>query len=235
MSAQAYDVVSQYDVRIPMQDGMTLSADIFLPGRQGTVADGKFPGVLHRTIHNRAGVGSNVDYEYFVKRGYAVVIESVRGRFSSDGEFHHGIKEMEDGRDTVEWVARQPWSSGKVGMTGISYSAAVQCATAIGNPPHLSAIHHVKAPLNYYKDHSRRGARCVSTSSETHSTSEPPRRRPRRTPPSRSRSEGPSRTARSGSSDGRSRGGSTRSARARTTRPGCLTTWNTPTTTISGN
>ena len=58
-----------------------------------------------------------------------------RGRYKSDGPFYHGIYEADDGRDTIDWIASQPWSNGKVGMTGISYLGAVQCAAAISGRP----------------------------------------------------------------------------------------------------
>src|SRR5205823_1455612 len=132
--------IAEYNRRIPMRDGSDLSADVFLPAREGIIAEGRFPCILLRTLNNRGDVGKGIDHQYFVKRGYAVVIENCRGRFESDGEFHHGILEMEDGHDTIEWIAKQPWSSGKIGTTGISYSAAVQCAAAIANPPHFSSI-----------------------------------------------------------------------------------------------
>ena len=101
-----------------MRDGSDLSADVFLPAREGIIAEGRFPCILLRTLNNRGDVGKGIDHQYFVKRGYAVVIENCRGRFESDGEFHHGILEMEDGHDTIEWIAKQPWSSGKIGTTG---------------------------------------------------------------------------------------------------------------------
>ena len=73
-------------------------------------------------------------------RGYAVVIQDVRGRFSADGEFYTFVNEMDDGYDSVEWVAGQSWCNGKVGMYGASYVGATQWLAASSKPPSLAAI-----------------------------------------------------------------------------------------------
>jgi uncharacterized protein len=75
-----------------------------------------------------------------VKRGYAVVIQDVRGRYASDGEFTPYQNEGKDGYDTIEWAAQQPWSDGNVGTFGLSYPGAVQWLAAVENPPHLKAM-----------------------------------------------------------------------------------------------
>ena len=83
------------------------------------------------------------DYKTFthaVERGYAVVVQDVRGRYASDGEFRPYQNEGRDGYDTIEWAASQPWSNGAVGTFGLSYPGAVQWLAAVESPPHLKAM-----------------------------------------------------------------------------------------------
>jgi putative CocE/NonD family hydrolase len=79
-------------------------------------------------------------FEKLPARGYAVVIQDVRGRYASDGEFVPYQNEGKDGYDTIEWAARQPWSDGNVGTFGLSYPGAVQWLAAVENSPHLKAM-----------------------------------------------------------------------------------------------
>jgi putative CocE/NonD family hydrolase len=149
---EVYSVVVDRDVMIGMRDGLRLAADIYRPVRSGESAIGKFPTILIRTTYNKDNSRRQLNHEYFVKRGYVVVIQDVRGRYKSEGQHYHGVAEMADGYDTIEWIAQQAWSDGKIGMTGISYLAAVQSAAAVANPPHLASLFHVKAPANYYQN-----------------------------------------------------------------------------------
>ena len=71
------------------------------------------------------------------QQGYAVVVQSCRGRYGSEGDFYPQHPDVEDGYDTVEWAAAQPWSNGKVAMYGLSYSGMTAWAAAIARPPHL--------------------------------------------------------------------------------------------------
>ena len=79
-------------------------------------------------------------FRHAVEHGYAVVVQDVRGRYASDGEFRPYENEGRDGYDTIEWAARQPWSNGAVGTFGLSYPGAVQWLAAVENPPHLKAM-----------------------------------------------------------------------------------------------
>jgi uncharacterized protein len=162
-SEAQYDVYVERDIKIPMRDGLELFADAYRPTEDGQVAPGKFPVVLIRTCYNKdARLGIFLfDPEYFAKRGYVVVIEDVRGRYKSPGHFYHGIYEGKDGYDTIEWIAKQPWSNGKIGMTGLSYLAAVQQAAAAMGTPHLTSMFHVEAPLSYYNNGVRRNGAFV--------------------------------------------------------------------------
>lgn len=117
---------------VPMRDGVQLAASVWLPRDEGP-----FPIVLVRTAYNRvAGEGPL----QFVRRGLGVVQQDVRGRYGSDGDFYPFDNEPDDGLDTLDWLAKQPWCNGSVGMYGASYLAAVQFAVADGNHPALKAL-----------------------------------------------------------------------------------------------
>jgi len=124
-----------FDERVPMRDGVELSADVWLPA-----AEGNFPAILLRTPYLKAPQFGRYALEYFVQHGYAVVLQDVRGRGDSDGEFDFYFGEGEDGYDTIEWIAQQAWSSGDVGMSGGSYLGTVQWLAARERPPHLRCI-----------------------------------------------------------------------------------------------
>ena len=158
-----YDVIVETNLRTKMRDGVTLYSDLYRPAKDGRPADGKFSTILVRTFRNKELV-FDIDARFFAGKGFILVFQDIRGRFKSEGNYYHGRNEAEDGYDTIEWIAKQPWSNGKVGMTGIFYLAAVQQAAASVNPPHLSSLFHVQAPLDYYNTHYRRGGEtCLYT------------------------------------------------------------------------
>ena len=143
-----YDVVVQRDVPVPMRDGVRLAADLYLPARKGAVAEGQFPVVMERTPYdktNKFGEG-----RYFARRGYVAVMQDVRGRFQSEGEWYAFAKEAPDGYDSVEWAAAQPWCSGSVGTMGASYCGSDQSALATLDPPHLEAMVVSVGTSNYH-------------------------------------------------------------------------------------
>jgi hypothetical protein len=120
-------------VKIPMRDGVRLNADISLPR-----AGGRFPAVVTRTPYD---IGGAVETgERYAQAGYAFVAVDCRGRFDSDGDWRPFEDEARDGYDTVEWVASQPWSNGKVGMVGGSYGGYTQWQAASIRPPHLASM-----------------------------------------------------------------------------------------------
>src|SRR6266481_1461680 len=124
------------DVSMPMRDGVALRADILLPS-----AEGKFPALIYRTPYGKHfALKESKTFERAVARGYAVVVQDVRGRYASDGEFVAYQNEGRDGFDTIEWAAKQPWCDGNVGTFGLSYPGAVQWLAAVENPPHLKAM-----------------------------------------------------------------------------------------------
>ena len=124
----------QFDVEIPMRDGVRLSANVFRPDTGARV-----PAILIRTPYGK-GSAITANWQAFVDRGYAVVAGDVRGRFKSEGVFRPLEQEGVDGYDTIEWIARQPWSNGAVGMTGGSYLGIAQWKAALTGNPHLKCI-----------------------------------------------------------------------------------------------
>ena len=151
--APAYEgIVAEKDVAVPMRDGVNLSIDIYRPD-----STEKFPALLAFSIYNKDLQGPDVaaslppqpawsslwaglleagDTKFFVSRGYVHVIGSPRGIFKSDG----GGSRQWDSYDLIEWIAKQPWCDGNVGMVGISGFGAEQFHAAKQNPPHLKAI-----------------------------------------------------------------------------------------------
>lgn len=124
------------DVAVPMRDGVVLRADVLQPP-----GPGPFPVLVYRTPYgkNATQKGATI-FCRAVERGYAMVVQDVRGRYASAGEFNPYRNEGRDGYDTIEWAAAQPWSSGAVGTFGLSYPGAVQWLAAVESPPHLKAM-----------------------------------------------------------------------------------------------
>jgi len=136
---------------VRMRDNIHLATDVYLP--EG--AQGKLPAILVRTCYNKSK-NKHLYYRY-VLRGYAVVIQDTRGRDESEGDFRSMYLEIEDGDDTLNWVAAQDWSDGKVGTIGASYLGYVQwCMAASGNP-HLAAMISIVTAGSAFVDMPRRG------------------------------------------------------------------------------
>jgi putative CocE/NonD family hydrolase len=142
-AADQYAVTLERDVKVKMRDGVTLRADIYRPQ-----AEGKFPVLLQRTPYNKHNA---VDFALkAVAHGYVVIVEDVRGRYASEGEWYTFKNESIDGYDTIEWAAALPYSDGRVGMFGGSYVGATQMLAAIAHPPHLAGICPVVTASNYH-------------------------------------------------------------------------------------
>lgn len=139
-------IVKQTSVPIAMRDGVRLSTNVFLPSERG-----QFPCILVRTPYGK-GFDVTPHYQAFIERGYAIVAQDVRGRYESEGAFQPLTQEAADGDDTINWIARQPWSNGKVGMMGGSYVGIVQWKAALLNNPHLKAIFPVVSGSDDYRD-----------------------------------------------------------------------------------
>jgi predicted acyl esterase len=134
------------EAMVAMRDGVKLATSIYLPA-----GDGPWPTVLARTPYSRARSGAQSSARYN-DAGYAWVIQDQRGRFDSEGEYKPHEVEMADGYDTVEWVAAQPWSNGKVGMTGASALGIAANLAAAAAPPHLVTAYVVVAPHSIFAE-----------------------------------------------------------------------------------
>ena len=141
--AGRYDVTVEIGVRAAMRDGTLLVADVYQPD-----AKGKYPVLLQRTPYNRKG--GRASGRLLASHGYIVVIQDVRGRYDSEGEWYPFKHESADGYDTVEWAAKLPGSDGRVGMFGGSYVGATQMLAAIAKPPHLEAVFPYVTASEYY-------------------------------------------------------------------------------------
>jgi uncharacterized protein len=140
------DIVIQHDVAMKTRDGVTLRADIYRPK-----SPDKFPVILMRTPYDKSVNWAVSPVFQMVPRGYVVIIQDVRGRYASEGEWYPFKHEQADGFDTVEWAATLPYSDGKVGMMGGSYVGATQMLAAIATPPHLVAIAPNVTASNYHE------------------------------------------------------------------------------------
>ncbi|MBL8987438.1 MAG: CocE/NonD family hydrolase [Gemmatimonadetes bacterium] len=146
-SPARHEVEERRGVMVRMRDGVRLSVDIYSP--RG--AEGKLPGILSITPYDNTG--RRDDGRWYARRGYVVVAADSRGRYDSDGRFDpFDSRQKTDGYDLVEWMARQPWSNGKVGMIGGSYSGWTQWWTAVTAPPHLAAIAPMVAPPDQFEN-----------------------------------------------------------------------------------
>jgi uncharacterized protein len=142
-----YRVLVERDVPMQTRDGVTLRADVYRPD-----APGRFPVLLSRLPYNKHLRPRPGDIDYFVERGYGVIMQDTRGRFSSDGdEYYALIWEMPDGYDAVEWAASLPWADGNVGTMGQSYLGATQYLLAPSRPPHLKAAFPVSAAADFHQ------------------------------------------------------------------------------------
>ena len=143
--SQPYDVVVQRGVPMKTRDGFTLYGDVYRPK-----SPDKFPVILMRTPYDKsAGWAVSPAYK-IVPRGYVLIIQDVRGRFASEGEWYPFRHEQADGYDAVEWAAVLPYANGQVGMMGASYVGATQLLAAIAKPPHLTAIAPNMTASNYH-------------------------------------------------------------------------------------
>jgi uncharacterized protein len=142
-AAENHEVTVERNVAAKMRDGVTLRADIYRPK-----AEGKYPVLLVRTPYDKTN-----ETNFGLKaaaRGYVLIAQDVRGRFTSEGDWYTFKNESADGYDTVEWAATLPYSNGKVGMYGGSYVGATQFLAALAKPPHLAGICPNVTASNYH-------------------------------------------------------------------------------------
>src|SRR5438552_1760257 len=150
-------MVIEENIMVPMRDGVKLATDVYRPAQQG-----QWPVLLTRLPYNkdrrfpfeyppftkekRIFLELNFDSARVVEAGYVIVAQDTRGRFASEGEFEPFVHEVEDGADAITWVASQPWSSGQVGMFGVSYQGLTQWQAAREQPAALRAIAPSQSP-----------------------------------------------------------------------------------------
>lgn len=143
------DVTVLRDLMVSMRDGTRLATDVYLPAAVTT----PLPVIMERTPYDKSGVSRSERSmarpvamtrpevaAWFARHGYAVVMQDVRGRYGSEGEFTKYVSEAEDGYDTLEWLRARPWCNSRIGTMGVSYGAHVQLALACLAPPGLACM-----------------------------------------------------------------------------------------------
>ncbi len=164
------------NIPVLMRDGTRILIDLYRPAEN---PDGPLPVLLGWSPYGKHGLSDRLfpphsgveegwmsrftafeaaDPVYWCAQGYAVVNADSRGMWLSEGDVrHNGIGEGEDCYDMIEWLGVQPWSNGKVGMTGVSYLAAIQYLVAQLKPPHLAAINPWEGFSDWYRDFAYHG------------------------------------------------------------------------------
>jgi putative CocE/NonD family hydrolase len=144
----AHSVVVDRDVMIPVRDGVRLAADIYRPK-----GPGKFPVVVTRTPYGKRNPDHLYDFagRLFASQGYAFVVQDVRGKFASEGDYYPYVNEAKDGHDTFDWAGQQEWSTGKVGTYGFSYWGSTQWLSAPYGSKHLKAMVPIVTGQNLYR------------------------------------------------------------------------------------
>jgi uncharacterized protein len=158
-----YTSIRKSSLYIPAKDGVKLAIDVYLP--EGVNAGVKLPAILMQTRYYRSAVnradptGSckaipQFITGYLVKRGYAAVIVDVRGTGASFGTHTAEIsdQEVKDGAAVVDWITAQPWSSGAVGATGISYLGTTSEMLLRLHHPAVKAVAPISAGYDFYSD-----------------------------------------------------------------------------------
>jgi len=148
-----FEVIREADVMVTARDGVQLATDIYRPARAGKPVEGTFPVILERTPYGKhLSSRSELDAgeqkprsrleiaSYFVEQGYIVVYQDCRGRYGSQGKFIKYLSDGEDGFDTIDWIARQPWCDGRVATMGLSYAAHTQMAAGCLAPKAMAAM-----------------------------------------------------------------------------------------------
>ncbi len=155
-SPASYLMQEKITVKLPMRDKVRLATDIYLPkGKEGALST-----ILIRTPYNK-DAQKNVALP-FVCRGFAVVVQDVRGREASEGSWEPFAHEATDGEDSLQWIAAQSWSNQKIGMLGGSYLGFVQWAAASTGSPYLSAMASIVTAGSPFGDLPRRGGSYLS-------------------------------------------------------------------------
>jgi putative CocE/NonD family hydrolase len=152
-SSQAVFAIKQVKTFIPMKDGTRLACNLVMP--EGAASDAKFPAILVYNPYRGAEGDSTSTFRYYAERGYVGARVDVRGTGASEGRTTPNEYSEQEGQDALEiiaWLASQPWSSGKVGMMGSSYSGFNSIQIAMLRPPALAAIVPDVATDDVYTD-----------------------------------------------------------------------------------
>jgi uncharacterized protein len=148
--------VTEKHVMIPMRDGTKLSAYLYFPK-----GNGPWPVLYEQRYADLRGAGTRKANARLAEAGYVVAAENFRGTHLSEGTWVGyralGWGELQDGYDTVEWLAKQPWSTGKIGTFGSSQAGYAQNFLAITRPPHLAAQYMIDTGLSLYQEGYRIG------------------------------------------------------------------------------
>ena len=143
-------------VMIPMRDGKKLSTYLFFPEGKGP-----WPVLYEQRYADIKSPAMGKSYEKLVRAGYVVALENFRGAGQSEGTWVGyralGWGELKDGYDTVEWLAKQPWSTGKIGTLGSSQAGFAQNFLAVTQPPHLVCQYMIDTGLSLYHEGYRIG------------------------------------------------------------------------------
>ena len=143
------EVLLRPNLRVKMRDGGELATDLYLPAADGRTVPPQ-PALLVRTPYNK-GDGNSPSAIRWVRHGYVVAMQDVRGRYASAGTFTAQFQEDRDGYDAVEWLAGLPECDGRVGTLGSSYCASVQGALATQKlPPLAGTCHYFGYPHKYH-------------------------------------------------------------------------------------
>jgi len=147
--------IAMSEAWVPMPDGVRLAADLYMP--TGGAVGEKFPVLLEYLPYrkNEARRRNYPLYSYFIRRGYVVARVDIRGTGASEGkliDYEYTDQEQEDGEVVIDWLSREPWSNGNVGMFGISWGGFNAIHMAMRNPPALKAIIAVDATDDLYQD-----------------------------------------------------------------------------------
>ncbi|MHC5075912.1 MAG: CocE/NonD family hydrolase [Planctomycetota bacterium] len=140
------EIVKQQDVKIPMRDGVELSANIVLPD-----SEGKFPVIIVRTPYGKEDPDDEDEDNYWATRGYGHVFQDCRGTGQSGGKWKPGAYDRKDGFDTHKWVLEQPWCNGVIGTSGGSYLGYTQVVTAPDAGDYLKAMFTVVPLMGWYE------------------------------------------------------------------------------------
>jgi uncharacterized protein len=159
-SPVCYDCLIERDVPVTMRDGVVLKADVYRPARRGRAIEGTWPSVIERTPYDRRRVSHSVTGRHFARRGYVAVMQDVRGRWASEGEFYFLRNEADDGEDTLAWMEAEPWCNGRIATLGLSYTTALQQALATRRPDGLVTQLLFDGGYNYHSQTMRHAGAC---------------------------------------------------------------------------